>query len=389
MPVKIYWGPPGSYKTSSAVMDEAARCVREGRLLITNVRGLSKERLLQNVPTYSLRDRLFGKKKDQRESFDMIHLRMDNPEELEKLRRWWHWAPVGAFFVLDEVQALYPTDWTARQYHELDIPEGQERVINGNKFASYLSLAFDMHRHGNWDFCFTTPNIKKVFPAIRGAAETAYKHKNMAMLGLRGRFMQFMHTAEDNGNPSETYGSRWRKIPGWVFRCYESTATGAVSDSKAGWSILGNPKVLLLGGILLACTAGLLALGPPSLFRDKPAPVAPATQSPDPADGVRPVPQGPGQPRQFVVDGNQPSELWRIVGVVNAGKWLRIYVANKRRVRPLPGDNCRLDALGWFCRVEDGMATFWTGPEPEVDEAQRGLQVASDVLGIAPKEPAP
>lgn len=366
MPVKIYWGPPGSYKTSAAVMDEVARCAREGRHLITNIRGLSEQRIREHAPQVAA-------------GFTMTHLRMDNPDELDRLRKWWHWAPVGAFFVLDEVQAIYPPDWSAAQFKTLSIAEGDERVINGNKFARDLALAFDMHRHGNWDFCFTTPSIKKVIPSIRGAAETAFKHKNLAILGMRGRFMQFMHTAEDNGNPSDTYGSRWRKIPGWVFKCYDSTATGAVSDTRAGWSIFANPRVLLLAGVLVAAVVYLIRSGPPSILGGASAQSSSSAKGRE-ADSA--VPAGavrPGQVRRVVEPAHAPSELWRVVQV-SVGPGLRmVYVQSGRIIRRLPGENCEWGRLGWLCRVEDGIATAWTGPEPISDEPpKRGAPPSGD-----------
>lgn len=365
MPIKIYWGPPGSYKTSSAVADEVARCAREGRLLITNIRGISAQRIRENVPACA-------------PGFDVVHLRMDDPEQLHKLRTWWHWAPQGAYFVLDEVQAIYPPDWTATKLRTLDMQE--PRVINGNTLPATVDLAFDMHRHGNWDFCFTTPSIKKVIGPIRGAAECAYKHKNLAIVGVRGRFIQFMHLAEDNGNASDMYGSRWRRIPKWVFECYDSTVTGQVTDSRAGWSIFANPKLLLLFGVILGVVALVVYKGRPPFMRSEESRRSESSK----------VAQAPGASGSGVVVTVQgirgasdvlsaPSQAWRIVQVVENGARRWFYVASGRSIRPLPAENCNRGAMGWFCRVEDGIATTWSGPDPIVEMPDRPNALSVDV----------
>lgn len=359
MPIKIYWGPPGSYKTSSAVMDEVAACARGGRVLITNIRGLNAQRIRENVP---------DAKPEALAAFDVIHLRMDKPEDLHKLRTWWHWAPFGAYFVLDEVQAIYPPDWNASKLHDLDLIE--DRVLpNGEVMAKTVTLAFDMHRHGNWDFCFTTPNIKKVLPAIRGAAECAYKHKNLAMLGVKGRFAQFMHLAEDNGNAGDMYGSRWRKIPKWVFECYDSTGTGAVSDTKAGWNIFANPRLLLLFGVLLGGIALVFSIGLPSFLGGSQGRQSVSVSAAAPAGAV---PAGAQSVQRSDDHLNAPSQRWRIVSVVDLGGRRYFHVASGRSIKPLPQRNCNRGELGWICRVEDGVATNWTGPEPIVDVPQQG-----------------
>ncbi|WP_353188959.1 zonular occludens toxin domain-containing protein [Pseudomonas sp.] len=359
MPIKIYWGPPGSYKTSAAVMDEVARCAREGRVLVTNIRGLNAQRIRENVP---------DAKPEALAAFDVIHLRMDNPEDLHKLRTWWQWAPFDAYFVLDEVQAIYPPDWNASKLHDLDAT--QDRMFpSGEVMPKTVTLAFDMHRHGNWDFCFTTPNIKKVLPAIRGAAECAYKHKNLAILGVKGRFAQFMHLAEDNGNTGDMYGSRWRKIPQWVFACYDSTGTGAVSDSKAGWNIFANPRLLLLFGVLLGGVALVFSIGLPSFLggsQGRKAPSAATAASPSAVSGVPQVLQQP--PDRL----NAPSERWRLVSVIHVGQRRIFHVASGRTFKPVVERNCRQAELGWVCRVEDGIATLWSGPDPIVDLPQQG-----------------
>lgn len=357
MAIKIYWGPPGSYKSSSAVMDVIGACAAEGRHVITNVRGLSESKIREHAPKCH-------------KDFALTHLRMDVPEDLDKLRRWWHWAPTGSYFVLDEVQAIYPPDWSAKQLHELDLPSDQERVINGNNFPKTVALAFDMHRHGNWDFCFTTPNIKKVLPAIRGAAETAYKHKNLAILGIKRRFVQFMHLAEDNGNTSDMYGSRWRRIPQWVFQCYESTATGAVSDSRAGWSIFANGKLLFLFGVMGLVLVWLLSHDAPTFLRNEQPPTSrplPPSGQTFPLVGELPVSSNASSPA-LVSSAQRPSSAWRVAMVFEASREAGMGYAvleSQSYSRRVPLDMCKRSwATGWSCKLDGEIVTESSGMRP-------------------------
>lgn len=362
MAIKIFWGPPGSYKTSSAISEEVKRAATEGRVLVTNIRGLTAAKVREHFP---------GK---VAHGFDVIKLAQSVPEDVDKMRRWWHWAPFGSVIVFDEIQAIYPPDWSASKLHELDMVEPRrfpptEENPEGELVPTYVGLIFDMHRHGNWDIVFTTPNIRKVRPEIRAAAECAYKHKNLAIIGFPGFFTQSMHLAEDNGNASDMYAIRRRKIPAWVYPCYSSTATGAVRDSKSGLSILANLKILVLLGVIAGAVALVVSKGVPRAIAggDVPKPTAAPSPAPGaPAGGVAPASQGLRDAGGLSV-GNQPSKLWRIVQVSTGAKRDWFYIASKRQVRPVLPDMCSYGATGWYCRVEDGIATMWTGPEPETE----------------------
>ncbi len=43
MSIKIHHGPNGSYKTSGAIQDDAVPALKDGRVIITNVRGFTLE----------------------------------------------------------------------------------------------------------------------------------------------------------------------------------------------------------------------------------------------------------------------------------------------------------------------------------------------------------
>lgn len=378
MPVKIYWGPPGSYKTSSAIWDEVSVCAKEGRYLITNIRGLTEERVRANMPDGAVAD-----------SFRCLNLPQGDPASTEKLRRWWHWAPFGAYIVLDEVQAVYPPQWSKGDLRVLDMTEPRAWP-SGEPMPKEVELIFDMHRHGNWDMAFCTPAIKKVRPEIRAAAEVAFKHKNLAMLGIRGRFMQSMHLAEDSGSASDMYLTRMRKVPPYVFKLYDSTATGKTTDSRAGLSLLKNPRVLFLAAVLLACVVAIVTRPAPSFIRNSSVP-AQASGAPTSADSaVRSPAQGVqhrGQAAPALISAPAPavpapqpagpaySAIWRVLGYVRVDetKVATVVLEGKGGRRLISAALCSLppSVLEPRCLVDGEVITPWTG-DPVWRAAQEG-----------------
>lgn len=184
MSIKIHHGPPGSYKTSGAVMDDFIPAAKAGRVVITNVRGLSsRERVaeaLDGVP----------------DTFELIYLQttecQDALENRRKLSTFWHWVPKGAFLLIDECNTIWPTHLREKDLEALDYADS---YLNGgaDDRPSSILTAFEMHRHFGWDLVLTTPHIDKVHKIIRQCAEAAYKHKNQALIGIKGRYLEAFH----------------------------------------------------------------------------------------------------------------------------------------------------------------------------------------------------
>ncbi|OSM07021.1 zonular occludens toxin domain-containing protein [Magnetofaba australis] len=155
MAIKYHHGAPGSFKTSGAIADDLPKAVKAGRLVITNIRGISPLRV---------RD-VFRKvhKIEAPESFHIEVFNDENPEDYEKLRRFYHWAPKGAMFFFDEVYNLWDPD--QKEFSELDYPGGREAAERDGREPT-LRSAFAKHRHYNWDFIIAAQNM------CAGSAET-------------------------------------------------------------------------------------------------------------------------------------------------------------------------------------------------------------------------
>ena len=242
MSIKIHHGPPGSYKSSGAIHTDVIPAIKDGRYIITNVRGFTAERCRE----------VLGKAVP--DGFDVLYVETESQSGRDHLARFYHWAPKGAFFLVDEVQRVFPPAWRQTDLDRLNYPGGTTAAQADGR-PETIDVAFDMHRHHNWDFVLTTPNIKKVHSVIRSASETAIRHTNMGLLGIGGRYKTVLHLADNSGTSmSDVLQAKpFNKVPKRVFKLYDSTTTGKVSDTIAGSSIFRDPKILFFLAVLGLC----------------------------------------------------------------------------------------------------------------------------------------
>jgi zona occludens toxin len=281
MSIKIHHGPNGSYKTSGAIQDDAVRALKEGRLIITNVRGFTLERVLQVMPEVP-------------SSVDIINLDLESLDDMERMRSWFQWAPRGAFIIFDETQLVFPKAWRERDLERFDFPGGPEEAAKADRPMNWLD-GWTRHRHWNWDIVLTTPNIAYIRDDIRMTCEMAYKHSNLAVIGISGRYKEAQHDAQVNRPPMEGTVIEYKRIKPDTFRLYQSTATGVTQDTKAGKSLLRSPKLLALLAFMAALIVGLLSLGGVD-FGPAGAEPASAPAAPDPAASALAPAQAPDSP---------------------------------------------------------------------------------------------
>lgn len=290
MSIKIHHGPPGSYKTAGAMGDDFLREAKAGRVIVTNVRGVTRERVLDEFP-------------DLPDTFDVIHLDDKTPEDRQKWARWFHWAPPGAFIFVDEAQMIWPKSWREADIRALDYPGGLDASMKDDRPATW-SEAFEKHRHWNWDMVFTTPNYKKIRDDIKECAEMAYKHKNLAVVGIGGRYIEAAHLADDSGSSQSDFVSvNQKKVPSYVFRIYDSTATGSITDTKTGISLFKNPRVFLLLVVLVGCLVMVAGRGVPKVIGGSAAPSVGVSPSGS-ADRAPGAASSPSKADRFFRDGN-------------------------------------------------------------------------------------
>jgi zona occludens toxin len=74
---------------------------------------------------------------------------------------------------------------------------------------------------------------------------------------LGGRYIEAFHMAEDTGKYEKDFlsVSSPKKIPSFVWRLYDSTTTGAITDTKAGLSLFKNPRLIMFVCVLAGAVA--------------------------------------------------------------------------------------------------------------------------------------
>ncbi|MCY1353555.1 Zonular occludens toxin (Zot) [compost metagenome] len=248
MSIKIHHGPNGSYKTSGAIQDDAIPALKEGRVIITNVRGFTLERAYAVFP-------------DLPNTAEIINLDLESLADLERMRTWFQWAPRGAFLIFDETQLLFPKSWRERDLERFDFPGGPEAAHAADRPMGWLD-AWTRHRHFNWDIVLTTPNVSYIRDDIRMTCEMAYKHSNLAVIGIPGRYKEAQHDAQLNRPPADGTIIEYKRIRKETFALYQSTATGKTHDTKAGKSLFRSPKLVLLLVLLACCIGFVWYMGP-------------------------------------------------------------------------------------------------------------------------------
>lgn len=272
-------GEPGSYKSVLLVQLFIVPALKEGRTVVTNIEGLkSKEEI----------ERLLGEAFPKKAQLWRITSLRDGGKYI--WQRWFHWAPLKALIVIDEVQDIYPADRRIRledydnqgieqiahrlpkhyveTYHTLrdsyQAPDdestddlGQTTYDEDGKiiYPATLLGAMTRHRKFTWDICFATPDITLVNMAIRGSCEYAYKHNSMDLIGkvipyFRARPRVKQHRPKSNGE-SLTKGQHmeFKKVDERYFQLYKSTQTGEHVESGRGKSFLDTTwfKILAFG----------------------------------------------------------------------------------------------------------------------------------------------
>lgn len=290
MAALIFHGAPGSYKTSSAIWFELLGSLRKGRTVVTNIEGMKTKEQIEEALNEKFP-----------ESAQLWRLSSQNETGRGLWRRYFHWCPIGAQIIIDEVQDVFPNDrtfkpekydyknvreykdylpeqWIQRHIELLDSvkpddisPEDKDDtgtpIFNEYGqliYPSTIRESFMRHRKYQWDIVVCTPTITEVHSLIRGACEHAYKHTSKDDFGKvipffkrRPRITQ--HPPKDSGNtPKKSDLGFYRKVPVKVHDLYKSTATGNHNASGAGKSPFSSPAILGILALVVCCVSYII-----------------------------------------------------------------------------------------------------------------------------------
>lgn len=246
MSIIIHHGHPGSYKSFGVLQRHAIPALKEGRTIVTNIRGFDNIEKVEDALGEPLPDEA-----------EILNVNTEGREEKAYMARWFHWAPSGAMVIIDEAQAIYPAKRKDFKPENLDYPGGPDQAKQDERPADMFE-AYDMHRHYNWDVFLCTPNISKVHMDIRQAAQVAFRHYSMGELlpWKKGKWREVEHDPENNGKAkSHAYGvPKEYKSDSTIFQTYQSTKTGEHQSNQGPQSVFKDKRVvgyLSLAGISL------------------------------------------------------------------------------------------------------------------------------------------
>lgn len=289
---RIFHGAPGSYKTSTALWFELLPALRAGRFVVTNIEGLKSLDEIQ----LSLNEKF-------PDSARLLRISTLNEQGCNLIASWFHWLPVGAFLIIDEIQNIYDasersnfkeldrsskltTSESIRSFEYLpdDVKEYSISLLSQIQDDGYtddlglkerdsdglliypfnLKDALMRHRKFNWDILACTPDITKVHGLYRSVAEVAVSHKSFDFVPLpyfQRRPRTHEHNALERGlRPAKGETIRKVKVPLQVFSLYKSTQTGRSNKSGVSKNPLKNGGVIAMGGFIVAVVLFLLGM---------------------------------------------------------------------------------------------------------------------------------
>jgi len=241
----VHHGSPGSYKTFALVQRVLIPALQAGRVVVTNIRGFNDIDRIRTAYNCDIPD-----------SASIMYLEPDT-EGFQLMARFFHWAPAGALIAMDEGQRVYPTRLKSFDMHDqpdnivISDSSGQQLVNAETGLPicrpATVEIAFDQHRHYNWDIYISTPNIAKIHGEIRKVVEWAYRHRNNSGLlpWYKNTWTEFRHDSEQSGKSISHYSGapkRYKADPR-AFGCYQSTATGTAKNTTENISIFRDPKL--------------------------------------------------------------------------------------------------------------------------------------------------
>jgi len=269
----IHHGPPGSFKSFTLVQRRAIDALKEGRVVVTNIRGFTSiDRIRDEYGDIDFPD-----------TADLWFINTDDKQYRPFMAGWFHWVPFGALILIDECQRIYPMrrDFKKESLDRIDLlgfePQTLAVEINDDYTGETYTVgrpdnvddAFDMQRHFQWDIYLSTPHIDKVHDFIREVCQAAYRHKSLSgklpkslskLFGFYNTWYEFKHDPDNAGKAAAHLAGAPIKYRAdeRLFKCYMSTATGEHTASKADQSILADPKLKAVGLVFVLAIAFLV-----------------------------------------------------------------------------------------------------------------------------------
>lgn len=207
MALSVYVGPPGSGKTYEAIRSVAIPAFRDGRHIVTNIKGVVPEYWSKNIP--SLKGKPFGSIQVVDDDFfkDETSYPLLSKDKTVTAGA----IPNGALVIIDEAYVVFPTApkeaVTARMV---------EWVRTHRHFVGEDGTASDL--------ILISQDVMSIHPRIRGVAEFVSAVRNLRFLGVSTRYRITVYTSW-RMNAASLLGQTFRKYDQRTFPFFKSFQT--------------------------------------------------------------------------------------------------------------------------------------------------------------------
>jgi zona occludens toxin len=251
MTAVVHHGPPGSFKSFAIVQRVVIPALQEGRVVVTNIRGLDDIDRIAEVMEIEI--------PDTAELINVAH----NKDGFDHMAVFFKWAPVGALIVMDECQQVYPA--RLKTLSCFDTSEMEQRSIIEQDLISNpeledprpdnVEIAFEKHRHMGWDIYLSTPHISKVNKEVRLVCQFAKRHRDLTgvLPWYKNNWREYLHDAENSGKSKshELETPPKYKADERVFKCYSSTAIGKTKKTNEKMSVFNDYRLRIFMVVLV------------------------------------------------------------------------------------------------------------------------------------------
>lgn len=229
-------GTPGSFKSCYAVEKFVIPALRKGRMVFTNIEGLSPA----YIATYFDLDPV-----DVENNLQILGRVYDDDgtyhEDTDRIRRFYEDLPLNALVIIDEAQNYFSSR---------DFKEG---------FSAALIPWLTKHRHLGNDVVWITQNIESVDITFRRNTHLTYAMRRAENIGFKNAAFNYIFDRADLDR-KHLARKMYRPDP-VIFKCYSSYQVKEVKENRKSYNVFLRSPFMWFAVIVLAYAAYTILSG--------------------------------------------------------------------------------------------------------------------------------
>ncbi|MFQ6478456.1 zonular occludens toxin domain-containing protein [Klebsiella pneumoniae] len=325
MAIILYFGVPGSGKSYEVVNSRVVPALKEGRRVVTNIRGLDikliQNYIKKNDKKYDIKNlgELVSVDHDLIQTADFFPYFDEEEKPVENT-----FVKRGDYIIIDEAWRFFP---------------------DSKRLSPALESFFAEHRHFSIDVILLNQTPDGISKYVRGRIESMFEPSNQKRIGFKG---YVVHTYSGNkAYAKNRTTSSPKKFKKDIFELYNSYANGDGKETLQSLSVYKTIKFKFLALTLLLAVS-LLVHGLWVKF----------TSSQDNASHSEKIITKTEEPIKNVI--LLPSDVYRISGVIKSKNGIKYVITDGSSFFPLSSGNCYgTDFI--TCEFNNQLVTRYTG----------------------------